>query len=130
MLGDSFFWDNETQNFQRSYLLHLLSKSNDLKRTRCTYCSFTTHLWTPEATEVCSDHKVPLCFEVYYDWPVYPHTITILCPWLGHSKNVLLAPKFRLHIRQCHFGREVFGSLGKQLVYLGKEERVTLSTLN
>jgi hypothetical protein len=40
-----------------------------------------------------------------------------------------LAPKFRLHIRQCHLGREVFGSLGKQLVYLGKK-RMTLSTLN
>jgi hypothetical protein len=46
-----------------------------LKCTRCTPSSSTTHLWTPEPTEVCLDHKVPLCFEVYYDWPVYPKSI-------------------------------------------------------
>ncbi len=71
MFGDFCFeqWDREHP--EAIYLLHLLSKSNDLKRTRCTQSSSIIHLWTPELTEVCPDHKVPLCFQVYYDQPVY-----------------------------------------------------------
>jgi len=42
--------------------------------------------------EVCPDHKVPVCFKVYYGWPVYPKA------FYNNGHHIFTAPTCRTSI--------------------------------
>jgi hypothetical protein len=71
-----------------------------LKCIRCAQISSTIHLGSLEATKVTWDRQVPLCFEMYYDRPLYLTTnkfhINILFFFLARNKT-LIAWEFRIH---------------------------------